>query len=288
MSQQILISAQELHEAQKDKALIIADCRFDLGDPGSGYRDFLQAHIPGAVYAHLDDDLSSPVTNSSGRHPLPDADRFAVFLAQSGWQPGTRLVAYDNAGGSIAARLWWLMKYFGHDGAALLDGGFPAWQSAGYALESGSVEPVRKVPVNFSANFSARNDLVVSTAEVLESLGEHDMGLTDVRASERFQGEIEPIDSVAGHIPGSVNFPFQLNLSPNGGFRPVQEIREGLLTLSGEQPAKDRVYMCGSGVTACHTIFAAELAGLSDSKLYAGSWSEWIRDPSRPVEPKLA
>lgn len=283
MSRKILFSAHDLHEALKQQECIVVDCRFALSDPGAGYRNYLQAHIPGAVYAHLDDDLSSPVTNDSGRHPLPDADKFALFLAQSGWQPGTILVAYDDAGGSIAARLWWLMKYFEHDDVVLLDGGFPEWQSAGYALESGRAQIAPKVPVNFSSC----DDLVISSAEILESLGRQDMVLADVRASERFKGEIEPIDSVAGHIPGAVNFPFQLNLSPNGKFRPVQEIREGLLSLSGNHPARDMVYMCGSGVTACHTIFAAELAGLKESKLYAGSWSEWIRDPSRPVEPKV-
>ena len=212
MRQQILISPRDLHAAQESNACIVVDCRFDLSDPGSGYRDYLEAHIPGAVYAHLDDDLSSPVTANSGRHPLPDADKFAAFLARSGWQPGIRLVAYDNAGGAIAARLWWLMKYFGHDCAALLDGGITSWQSAGYELESGRVTTSTAVPVSLSAN----GEMVVSTTEVLEGLGKDGRVLVDVRASERYSGEFEPIDSVAGHVPGSVNYPFQLNLSQNG------------------------------------------------------------------------
>ncbi|MDX2416834.1 MAG: sulfurtransferase [Xanthomonadales bacterium] len=280
MRQQILLSAQELHAAQRDETVLVVDCRFVLSDPAKGYSDYLHAHIPGAVYAHLDDDLSNPVTGISGRHPLPDADRFAGFLARSGWQAGTRLVAYDDAGGSIAARLWWLMKYFGHDDAVLLDGGLPAWQSAGYELESGQVTAANAVTVSLKA----RSEMAVSTPEILESLARQVMVLADVRAAERFKGEIEPIDSVAGHIPGALNYPFQLCLAPHGRFKPVSDVRKGLLTLQGSNRANDLVFMCGSGVTACHTIFAAELAGIKDSRLYAGSWSEWIRDSSRPVE----
>lgn len=282
MGQKILISPRDLHATQESNASIIVDCRFDLGDPGSGYRDYLEAHIPGAIYAHLDDDLSSPVTANSGRHPLPDADKFAAFLARSGWQPGIGLVAYDSAGGAIAARLWWLMKYFGHDCAALLDGGITSWLSAGYELESGRVTTSTAVPASLNAN----GEMVIATTEVLEGLGKDGRVLVDVRASERYSGEFEPIDSVAGHVPGSVNYPLQLNLSQNGQFNPVQQIRDGLQGLSKNLVAKDVVYMCGSGVTACHTLFAAELAGLGGSRLYAGSWSEWIRDPSRPAEPQ--
>ncbi len=282
MAQQILFSPRELHAAQKSNSCIIFDCRFDLGDPGSGYREYLEAHIPGAIYAHLDDDLSSPVTSSSGRHPLPDADKFAAFLARSGWQPGIRLVAYDSAGGAIAARLWWLMKYFGHDCAALLDGGITSWQSAGYELESGRVTTTDASP----AIFNVSSEMVMATKEVLEGLGKDTRVLVDVRTSKRYSGEFEPIDSVAGHVPGSVNYPLQLNLSQNGRFKSAQQIRESLRGLSKSLEAKDMVYMCGSGVTACHTLFAAELAGLSGPKLYAGSWSEWIRDPSHPVEPQ--
>lgn len=281
MRQQILLSAQDLYAAQKGETVLIVDCRFFLSDPGKGYSDYLHAHIPGAVYAHLDNDLSNPITSNSGRHPLPDADRFAGFLARSGWQAGTRVVAYDDAGGSIAARLWWLMKYFGHDDAVLLDGGLPAWQSAGYELEKGQVTASSAV----TASFKVRSDLAVSTPELLERLAGQAMVLADVRAAKRFRGEIEPIDSVAGHIPGALNYPFELSLAADGRFKPVSEVRKGLLALQGGHQSNDLVFMCGSGVTACHTIFAAELAGLKGSRLYAGSWSEWIRDSSRPVEP---
>jgi len=279
MRRKILFSPQELHAAIKSNVFIVVDCRFDLSNPRSGYLDYLEGHIPGAVYAHLDDDLSSPVTANSGRHPLPDADEFAAFLARSGWQPGTGLVAYDNMGGAIAARLWWLMKYFGHDCAALLDGGIASWQSAGFELESGRVTTKGMTP----ASLNARTEMAVETTEIVDSMGIRGRALVDVRASERYSGAIEPLDSVAGHVPGAVNYPLQLNLMQNGRFKPVEQIREGLSGLSKGLEAMDVVYTCASGVTACHALFAAELAGLNGSRLYAGSWSEWIRDQSRPV-----
>ena len=280
MTKEILFTAQELHAVIDEKGCVVVDCRFDLSDPGSGYKNYLKGHIPSAVYAHLDDDLSSPVTSKTGRHPLPDADKFTAFLADCGWQPRDRLVAYDNAGGAIAARLWWLMKYFGHDCAGLLDGGIAAWQSAGYALQRGHAKPVKTAAVSLKP----RNDLVVSASEIFENLSTQTSVLVDVRASERYKGETEPLDSVAGHIPGSINYPLQLSLSGNGVFRSQQEIRDGLLERLGSQQDKDVVYMCGSGVTACHTMFAAEFAGLEESRIYAGSWSEWIRNSSHPVE----
>jgi len=283
MSQKMLYSAQELHAVQKHETVLIVDCRFVLSDTEKGYRDYLHAHIPGAVYAHLDDDLSSPVTSVSGRHPLPDADRFAAFLARSGWQPGTTIIAYDDAGGSIAARLWWLMNYFGHGQAALLDGGLQAWLSGGYELEGGQVKVNGAEPIMTED----KSCLVVSTRDILEGVADQSICLADVRAAERFKGEVEPLDYVAGHIPGSVNFPFQLSLETDGRFKPIAAIRKSLLELTGSQQSGELVFMCGSGVTACHAVFSAELAGLKGSKLYAGSWSEWIRDRSRPVEPAV-
>ena len=282
MHAKILFSAQELHALQTGGNCLVVDCRFVLADPGTGYKAYLESHIPGAVYAHLDDDLSSPVKSDSGRHPLPDPDSFAAFLGRIGWQPGVILVVYDDAGGAIASRLWWLMKYFGHDGSAMLDGGIAAWQAAAYQLESGAVN-VKPMPV---VDFTLRKDLVVSTSELVSQLEGDQVVLADARDRERFAGEVEPIDRVAGHIPGSVNYPYTLNLTSNGVFKPVDDFREGLLALTENQQSRELVHMCGSGVTACHNIFAAELAGMKESKLYVGSWSEWIQDPSRPINPR--
>jgi len=281
MTAKILFSVQELHSLQIDGDCLIVDCRFVLADPDAGYKAYLESHIPGAVYAHLDDDLSGPVTNDSGRHPLPFAGGFAEFLGRIGWQPGMTLVVYDNVGGAIAARLWWLMKYFGHDGSAMLDGGISAWQAAAYELESGAIN-VKPMPV---VDFTVREDLVVSTSELVSKLEDDQIVLADARDRERFAGEVEPIDRVAGHIPGSVNYPYSLNLTSSGEFRAVDDIRQGLCALTENQRSRDLVHMCGSGVTACHNIFAAELAGIKESKLYVGSWSEWIRDASRPIGP---
>lgn len=279
MGRQILFSAADLRSAHENFEYIIFDCRFDLKNPDAGLNSYLEAHIPGAVYAHLDDDLSSPVTASSGRHPLPDADKFATFLARSGWCPGKLLVAYDDAGGSIAVRLWWLMKYFGHDCAALLDGGIGAWCDAGFELESGHADTTGVPAVSLSAN----ENLVLSTADIIEGLSSEKIVLADARAAKRFAGEVEPIDTVAGHIPGSINYPFSENLTPRQTFKSADELRPGIRKLIGGHKTQDLVHLCGSGVTACLNIFAAELAGLGGSKLYVGSWSEWIRDPSRPV-----
>ena len=275
MARELLITATRLRSLLTSNAHLIIDCRFDLKDTQAGFAAYLESHIPGAVYAHLDNDLSSHVTDSSGRHPLPDADEFAAFLARIGWVPGTSIVAYDDADGSIAARLWWLMKYFGHDCGVLLDGGFKAWCEAGFELESGPSESTG----SSAELLVADNRLVLTTAEVVDGLARREILLVDARARERFAGEIEPIDTLAGHIPDAVNYPFTLNLGPDGTFKPVAEIYAGLQAIRGQ----NQVQMCGSGVSACSNIFAAELAGLEPAKLYVGSWSEWIRDPSRPI-----
>lgn len=281
MARDILVSAQDLHRVQKESSCVVVDCRFVLNKPEAGYQDYLKGHIPGAVYAHLDDDLSSPVTKSSGRHPLPDAEKFASFLGRSGWEPGKSLIVYDDASGAIASRLWWLMKYFGHNCAALLNGGFRAWQTAGFQLESGKVS----VQVRPAASLKVCDELVMSTPEVVSGLGKKEIVLVDARAQKRFEGKIEPIDTIAGHIPGALNYPCDKNVSEDGTFKNQSEIHSGLLKLAGDPAAQNLVHMCGSGVTACQNIFAAELTGFSESKLYVGSWSEWIRDPSRPLGP---
>ena len=280
MAEKILLTVHELQQLLGTDSCVVFDCRFDLVAPEAGREGYLEAHIPGALYAHLDNDLSSLPDSTSGRHPLPEADKFAQFLASSGWQPGKRVVVYDNAGGAIAARLWWLMRYFGHDCGALLDGGIAAWCEAGFQLEAGQTQTTAAEPVILYGN----DDYVLSSEALIARLASNELVLADARAYERFCGEFEPIDAVAGHIPGSVSYPFDLNLNPNGTFRPVADIQQGLQTLLKGHKAEDLAHMCGSGVTACQNLFSAELAGLKGSKLYVGSWSEWIQDPSRPIE----
>jgi thiosulfate/3-mercaptopyruvate sulfurtransferase len=280
MTRKILFTPSELHAVQLDSDWVVFDCRFYLNDTEAGLKKYLQSHIPGAIYAHLDNDLAGVVTGCSGRHPLPSAEHFASFLARSGWRPGKLVAIYDDAGGSIAARLWWLMKYFGHDCAALLDGGIDAWREAGFELQSGHVEADKQDVVKMRET----EELALSTADVFAGLGNSEFILADARASERFKGEIEPIDPVAGHIPGSVNYPNTNVLTANRRVKPAEELRQGFKALLGNRDEMNLVHMCGSGVTACLNIFAAELAGYKKTKLYVGSWSEWIRDPSRPVE----
>lgn len=280
MRRKILFSAQELRQAQRDPGCITVDCRHQLTKPEAGRENYLASHILGAVYAHLDEDLSSKITGASGRHPLPDPGAFAAFLARAGWSPGKTLVAYDDAGGAIAARLWWLMKYFGHDCAALLDGGIDAWRRAGFDLERGDAAVSREEPVVLVAD----KDLALSTAALEKALHEHSVVLADARAAERYNGEVEPIDTKAGHVPGAVNYPYSRLLTGDGTFRGIDEIRHSLEEMLGDKQAQTLVHMCGSGVTACLNLFAAELAGLPHGRLYPGSWSEWIRDPRRAIE----
>src|SRR5690606_2342310 len=273
----VLVTARELAAHLEDPDWRIVDCRFELLDPGKGRADYLAGHIPGAVYAHLDEDLAAPVTPDTGRHPLPDPDAFAATLGRWGITDRTTVVAYDQAGGAIAARLWWLLGWVGHRDARLLDGGSDAWQREGLTVTA-------EVPDIRPTTYVARPDpdRVVSTAELPERLARGEL-LVDAREAERFRGEREPIDPVAGHLPGAVNHPFRLGLNPDGTFRSPEELRQALEPVLGGGRDRDWMTMCGSGVTACHLAVAAALAGYAPPRLYAGSFSEWIRDPSRPV-----
>ena len=279
MTPDLLVSAKELAELiAEDKALVF-DCRFDLLHPEQGRHSWLSAHIPGAVYAHLDDNLSGRITAQSGRHPLPLPRSFAAFLARSGWTRGRRVIAYDAQGGALAARLWWLMKYFGLGGASLLDGGIGAWMASGLMMESGEVRTRRQeLP-----DVLPQAEMTLTTQDVVSGLQDKVITLVDVRAESRFQGEAEPIDSLAGHIPGALNYPMQNNLAEGYRFKSENELKSQFRPVTGKQDPSRVVSMCGSGVTACQNIFAMELAGLTGSRLYVGSWSEWIRDPLRPA-----
>jgi thiosulfate/3-mercaptopyruvate sulfurtransferase len=275
-----LISAAELnqHLGQPDWAVV--DCRFTLTDPARGRRDYESAHIPGAVYAHLDEDLAGPVIpGQTGRHPLPDVALFAQTLSGWGIDANTQVVAYDDSGGSMAARLWWLLRWLGHEAVAVLDGGWPAWQSEGYAVRRGVETRSERV---FTPK--PQPHLVAGAAEVLAVAHNPAYRLLDARAADRFRGENETIDPVAGRIPGAISAPFADNLRPDGRFRSPEALRTRFQDLLGDVPAEQAIVYCGSGVTAAHNLLALAHAGLGKGRLYAGSWSEWITQPEHPVE----
>jgi thiosulfate/3-mercaptopyruvate sulfurtransferase len=273
-----LIDADTLQELLGQSGLAVVDCRFDLMNPDAGRQAYFRAHIPGARYADVNRDLSAPIGPHTGRHPLPAPEAFAWRLSQFGIGDDTQVVAYDDANGSFAARLWWMLRWVGHGAVAVLDGGFKAWSARGGALQSGEV-------ASHAERFTPRIDAkaVLSTAELEHALRDRKALLVDARAAERYAGAAEPIDPVAGHIPGAVNHPFTANLDADSRFLPAAELRRRWLQrLAGSSP-ENLVAMCGSGVTACHHLLSLEVAGLGGGKLYAGSWSEWIRDPRRPV-----
>jgi thiosulfate/3-mercaptopyruvate sulfurtransferase len=275
----MLIEPQELAAlARADPSVAIVDCRHDLTRPSWGAEAFAASHIPGAVFAHLDQDLSGPITRSSGRHPLPDPERLAATFARWGVGPQTQMIAYDQGNGAFAARLWWLARFLGHLRVAVLNGGLQAWQCAGLPLTG---EPARRGARPFVGR--PQPGSVASAEEVARGLDRGDILLVDARTAERFAGRNETLDPVAGHVPGARNHPFAENLDAEGRFLPQEELeRRWRRTLAGGD-AHSVVAMCGSGVTACHNLLAMELAGLRGARLYAGSWSEWIRDPARPV-----
>lgn len=279
MNHEIVVSAKQLHDLIQAGDCTVVDCRFDLSRPGKGRMDWLDGHIPGAFYAHLDDDLAAPIEAHTGRHPLPLTNDFAQYLASIAWTDGKLLVAYDDGSNAISSRLWWLMRYFGQP-AALLDGGLVAWKKAGLPLEEGEnrVEPA---PLE---NLVPDECMIVSADEILDGLESPEMLVLDARAPERFSGEVENLDSKAGHIPAALNRPFGDNLDKEGQFRDPEILKAQFKAALSGFAVADVVHSCGSGVTACHNLFAMELAGLGPTRLYPGSWSEWIRDPARPLE----
>jgi thiosulfate/3-mercaptopyruvate sulfurtransferase len=273
-----LISAQQLHERDARDVLIV-DCRFELSDAERGARDYADAHIPGAVYADLNRDSSDLALIGVGRHPLPDAKEFSKVLGAWGWTPTSFVVAYDAAGGALAAaRLWWMLRLAGTRNVVVLDGGLPAWTNAGFALDSRIADVVRG-----SAAVSFDVTQIVMTDELQALGGNSRTLLLDARGAPRYRGDVEPIDRVAGHVPGARNRPFSDNLDASGAFKSAAQLRAEFETILGSHMPSDVVHMCGSGVTACHNLLAMEHAGLHGSRIYAPSWSGWIADPNRPV-----
>lgn len=277
MSWTTLVDAATLAAHLDDPAWRVVDVRHQLADTAYGDRVYAEGHIPGAAFLHCDRDLSGPVTGSNGRHPLPAPERLAARLGEIGIGPQTQVVVYDDAQGMIAGRLWWLLRWLGHEAVAVLDGGLQAWQAANGALTA-------ELPRYRAASFVAKvGDTMVDADHVQSFLQTSRMHLIDARSPDRYRGENETIDPVGGHIPGAVNRFFRENLQADGRFKPAAALRaEWLAVLAGAAP-EQVVHQCGSGVSACHNMLAMEIAGLPGSRLYAGSWSEWCADCRRPV-----
>lgn len=274
-----LISSAEVAAHLDDPDWAVVDCRFALAEPAKGRRDYLAAHIPGAVYAHLDEHLSAPVIPGvTGRHPLPAVAELSARLGAWGIDERVQVVIYDDAGGMVAGRLWWMLRWLGHDAVALLDGDWRRWRAEGRATHAG-VE--NRAPRTFTPRL--RPHLQATVDELLQRRADSTLRLFDARAADRYRGENESLDPVAGHIPGAINAPYALNLDAGGSFLSPGELRERYEALLGDTPAAEAIFYCGSGVSAVHDLLALEVAGLGMGRLYAGSWSEWIADPQRPV-----
>jgi len=296
MSHTPLISAEQLQALLKSSQPVrVFDCTFDLMQPHLGEQLYLQAHIPGAIYADLDTALSAKhgvpgahgvltatgadAPASGGRHPLPNRERFATWLSSVGMGNEMQAVVYDRNGANYCGRLWWMLKWAGHENVAVLDGGLQAWQAAGGAVSHG------EEAAHFQANFLLGPPLarLVDADTVMQQLGRPAQTLIDARATPRFKGEVEPLDPVAGHIPGALNRPFGQNLTPDGRFKPAAQLKQEFLDLLGERDPASVVHHCGSGVSALPNLIAMEVAGLGNTALYAGSWSDWCSHPARPV-----
>lgn len=278
MTYTTLVSTEELARHLDHPDWIVFDCRFTLTDPDSGRALYEEGHIPGARYVHLDNDLSSPVTDVTGRHPLPDINVLADKLGNWGVDSSKQVVVYDDVFGGMAVRMWWLLKWLGHDPVALLDGVYPKWVREKRPVTSDKPEIA---PATFEPR--PRDDMWVTAEQVQKALAQG-VVLLDARAEERFAGMVEPLDKVAGHIPGALNRPFDDNLQISGEFMSPEELKQEYQDQLESDDHKAVIHMCGSGVTACHNILAMQHAGLNPGQLYAGSWSDWITDSSRPVE----
>ncbi len=278
----LLITAQELQKLQQDAAnVLVLDCSFDLSRPDAADGLFADLHIAGAQQAHLDRDLSTKDPQQAvngGRHPLPRREIVADWLGRMGADNATQVVVYDRNGCHYCGRLWWMLKWLGHDAVAVLDGGLQAWQAAGGATETGPAKP--PTPKTFGLREPLRQ--LVSTDAVVQGLGQPTQTVVDARAAARYRGDVEPLDPVAGHIPGALNRPFTDNFRADGRFKSADELRSEWQALLGARGAETVVHHCGSGVTAVPNLLAMELAGYGPTALYAGSWSEWCRTPGLP------
>ncbi len=264
-----------------DPSWRIADCRYSLSEPSAGRDAYNKAHIPGALYVDLEKDLSMEKTERHGRHPLPEREDFVRKVEQWSIGPDTQVVVYDDANGAFAGRLWWMLRWIGHKNVAVLDGGFPAWEQSGYRTTD--VLPGVKPLVHGSYAYQLLDELMVSNNEVLQNMRDKQFTLVDARTAERFSGDEEPIDPVAGHVPGAINLPYVGNLDSDGYFLSAKDLRFRFESVLGSASPDKIVHMCGSGVSACHNILAMDIAGIPAPRLYVGSWSEWVSDSSRPI-----
>lgn len=275
-----LICATQLAAAQQARIPLLAlDCSFELTDHDAGKNAYAAGHVPGAYYLHLEQALSAEKTGKNGRHPLPSREAFAATMAAMGLNEGMQVVAYDNAGGMYAARLWWMLRWAGHQAVAVLDGGLAAWKAAGQPVSTQAPGPLA------SGSFSLRSPLTATLGyeEVKANIETRSYLVLDARAPDRFRGENETMDPIGGHIPGAKNRLFKDNLGADGCFKPAAQLRSEFDAITGGRPAPEIVNQCGSGVTACHNLLAMEVAGLKGAALYPGSWSEWSAQPGAPI-----
>lgn len=281
----LLIDAASLADHLHAPDILVFDVRHDLFDHQAGRAAYDSGHIPGAIYLDHERQLSGPKTGANGRHPLPDRDSFAALMQSQGMTPGATAIIYDNGSSAFSTHLWWMLRWIGHEKILVLDGGWPAWQAAGGAIDTtphGTV-PGSPVPVPESAPVPSQTMPTVDAAAIVRNISAPVFTVVDARSGERYRGEAEPIDPVAGRIPGAVNRPNAQNLQADGRFKTAPQLRDEFFELLGDLPAGQVVHQCGSGINACHNLFAMTLAGMPGSALYPGSWSEWCSDPTRPV-----
>lgn len=280
-----LVTPEQLRANLGRADWLVFDVRHDLADHQAGRRAYEQGHIPGALFLDHETDLAAPRTGANGRHPLPDRQDLAALMRLQGLTSGMQVVAYDAQGSLFASHLWWMLRWLGHPHVAILDGGWQAWREAGGEVETGRRQPsVSEAQAVQSLNLPRQAAMpTVQADQVLANIAQPVFTVIDARAPERYRGEVEPMDPVAGHIPGALNRSHMNNLDAQGRFKPAGQLQQEFQALLGDMPASQVVHQCGSGITACHNLFAMELAGLNGSRIYPGSWSEWVSDPTRPV-----